>query len=104
LNCAGCPENVTGGNRVAGAPRILARLPEPGDSYGFADQGAGLCNFLEAERSTPSFKRPSSLLLIRDGQEDAIIHGHRVREKSGAVRAHDGDVSGLAAHRRTGEL
>ena len=70
---------------------------------GFADQGTGLCDFFTGG-ARPLFKTPSSLLLIRDGQEDAIIHGHRAREKSGAVRAHDGHVSGLAAHRRTGEL
>ncbi len=37
------------------------------------------------------------MLLVRDGQEDAIIHGNRTCEKSGGICAYDGDVPGIAA-------
>ena len=44
------------------------------------------------------------MLLVRDGQEDAIIHGNRTGEESGSVSAGDGDVPGFAAQSRTGRL
>jgi len=42
------------------------------------------------------------MLLVRDGQEDTIIHGNRAGEESGGVCAGDGDVPGTAAQSRTG--
>ena len=44
------------------------------------------------------------MLLICDGQEDAIIHGDRARKKSGGVRAHNGNVIGIVAQRRASGL
>src|SRR5258706_12006406 len=37
------------------------------------------------------------MLLVRDGQEDTIIHGNRAGEESGGVCSGDGDVPGITA-------
>jgi len=44
------------------------------------------------------------MLLVRDGQEDAIINGNRTGEESGGVSARDGDVPGITAQSRSGGL
>lgn len=44
------------------------------------------------------------MLLIRDGQENAIIHGNRAGKEGGGVSAYDGDVPGVAAQSRTSGL
>ena len=44
------------------------------------------------------------MLLVRDGQKDAIINGNRTGEEAGGVSAHDGDVSGITAQGWTGGL
>ena len=44
------------------------------------------------------------MLLVRNGQKDAIIHGNRSGEKSGGVSAGDGDVPGIPAQNRPGGL
>src|SRR5260370_30855849 len=44
------------------------------------------------------------MLLIRDSQEDAIIHGNRTGKESGGVCAHHGDVPGIATQSRSGGI
>ena len=44
------------------------------------------------------------MLLLRDGQEDAIINGNRTGEERGGVSAHDGEVPGITAQSWTGGL
>jgi hypothetical protein len=44
------------------------------------------------------------MLLIRDSQKDAIIHGNRSSKESGGISANDGDVPGSAAQSRTDGL
>src|SRR3989442_13822486 len=44
------------------------------------------------------------MLLVRDGQEDAIINGNRTGEEGGGVSADDGDVPGITAQSRSGGL
>src|SRR5258708_28973534 len=44
------------------------------------------------------------MLLVRDGQEDAIINGNRMGEEGGGVSAHDGDVPGITTQSWTGGL
>jgi hypothetical protein len=40
------------------------------------------------------------MLLVGDGQEDAIVNGNRTGEESGDVSAHDGNVPGITAQGR----
>src|SRR4029077_3002140 len=44
------------------------------------------------------------VLLVGDGQEDAIIHGQRTSEESGDVSPRNCCVSGIAAQGRPGRL
>src|SRR6266702_6784258 len=44
------------------------------------------------------------MLLIRDSQEDAIIHGDRAGKESGGVCAHHGDMPGIATQSRSGGI
>src|SRR5260370_33051748 len=48
--------------------------------------------------------RQISMLLVRDGQEDAIIYGNRTCEKTGGICAYDGDAPGIAAQSGPGGL
>ena len=45
---------------------------------------------------TSALKRQSSMVLVRDRQEDAIIHGNRTGEERGGVSTRDSHVPGMA--------
>jgi len=53
------------------------------------------------DEHTRAIKKQSLMLLVRDGQEDAIVHGDRMREESGGVSARDGDSRRITAESGT---
>ena len=41
--------------------------------------------------------KPQSLMLVRNGQENAIVHSYRAGKEGGSVPPRDSDVAGITA-------